>query len=888
MFTWHAATAGGRASGPLQTRVEALCRAGVRVVVMTDESDASAADQSSSWSCAPDRLLLCHTSPGPDPAANGRLAAREAMARSMTWLQRHGLGPGLVLVIADRFTAAAGDGAAGDASLLVPEAARACVVSVGPVSDGTAAGVRDLGGGPAMLRRLLDEQLTRRRRHRVPAVDEDPEWTIPDTGRDPLRHRVTESLFTLGAHGLATRGSVEEAPTGSTPLVLAAGVYTGSGPDQHLLPGPDWTGLSADVALVEDRRILDLRSGILWREARAADPATPPLRTLRFASLSSPGIVVLRAEGPAERLSAGSALRPPAGTGDAQLEAGRMPGRSWARVTAAGGADAGPERPGIAAVAAQVQRRENGLRTVERIAAFQTSTTGPPGLDNALAALDATMEDGVDRTLAEHRAAWADRWEAVDVSIPADPATQLAVRFALFQLWSNVDRVDEMAVGARGLSGTGYRGHVFWDAEVYVLPAVASMAPEVARAMLEYRLRRLPAARDAARLSGRQGARFPWESAADGRDVTPAYGDLGGRVVPILTGTMEEHITADVAWAASHHACWTGDPSYLSGPGSALLIETARYWASRCRLDGDGRAHIDAVIGPDEYHEFVADNAYTNVMARWNLRRGAELAEALAGPTEETRSWRDVADRLVDGHHPATGRYEQFAGYDELEPLLVAEIGDPPLAADVLLGQDRIAASQVIKQPDVLMLHHLVPDEVEPGSLVPNVDFYAPRTAHGSSLSPAIMAALLARAGRSDEALRLLRIALFLDLEDVNGTTAGGLHVATMGGVWQAVLTGFAGVRVRHGVLEIDPALPTAWPRLGVRFRCLGRRVRLDITPDIVDVRVDGPLRVDVDGRGAQTVADMIQVDRGHMDRGHMERGHVDRGDRGRSGRPAS
>jgi trehalose/maltose hydrolase-like predicted phosphorylase len=202
-----------------------------------------------------------------------------------------------------------------------------------------------------------------------------------------------------------------------------------------------------------------------------------------------------------------------------------------------------------------------------------------------------------------------------------------------------------------------------------------------------------------------------------------------------------------------------------------------------------------------------------------------------------------------------TGRYEQFAGYFGLESLSIADIAQPPVAADVLLGRDRVAASQVIKQPDVLMLHHLVPEEVAPGSLEPNLDFYGPRTAHGSSLSPAIHAALLARAGRADEALEPLRIALALDLEDLTGTTAAGLHLATLGGVWQAVLAGFAGVRVRDGVLGVDPRLPTSWRSLELRFRCLGRRVRLLVTPDGTDVHTSRPLQVRLAGQAPRRVA---------------------------------
>jgi trehalose/maltose hydrolase-like predicted phosphorylase len=173
-----------------------------------------------------------------------------------------------------------------------------------------------------------------------------------------------------------------------------------------------------------------------------------------------------------------------------------------------------------------------------------------------------------------------------------------------------------------------------------------------------------------------------------------------------------------------------------------------------------------------------------------------------------------------------------------------------------------VAASQVIKQPDVLMLHHLVPGEVAVGSLAPNLDYYGPRTAHGSSLSPAVTASLLARAGRPDEALAMLRTALALDLSDLSGTTAAGLHLANLGGVWQAVLAGLAGLQVRAGVLSIDPRLPGAWGSLQLRFRCLGRRVRLDITPERVEINTDGPLLAGLAGAMPRRVAGRARLDR--------------------------
>ena len=491
------------------------------------------------------------------------------------------------------------------------------------------------------------------------------------------------------------------------------------------------------------------------------------------------------------------------------------------------------------------------MRTVQRVAAYAGNARYRPGLRAAVDALTAADRTGFDRLLADHRAAWARRWDAVDVQVRGDPEAQLALRFALFQLWCAIKERDELALGARGLSGSGYSGHVFWDADVFMLPAVVAMDHAAGAAMIRYRLRRLDAARARARAAGLRGARFPWESAASGEDVTPGSGRVGGRRIPILTGRLEEHITADVAWAAAHYASWTGLDVPAVGP---LLAETARYWASRCRLDAGGDAHIDGVIGPDEYHERVDDNAFTNVMARWNLRAGADAADRAGLPPAETRRWRELAARLVNGYDPATRRYEQFAGFFGLEPLLINDVAAPPVAVDLLLGRDRVARSQLIKQPDVLMLHHLVPDQAEPGSLGPNLDYYDPRTAHGSSLSPAITASLLARAGLPDEALAMLRMALALDLEDLTGMTSAGLHMANLGGLWQAVVAGLAGVRVRAGVMTVDPRLPGAWDGLQLRFRCLGRKVRLDIAHDRTEIWADAPLAVALPGEAPRTV----------------------------------
>jgi len=494
---------------------------------------------------------------------------------------------------------------------------------------------------------------------------------------------------------------------------------------------------------------------------------------------------------------------------------------------------------------------------VERLAAWTAVSSGRASWAEASRHLARLVRTGFDGALAAHREAWARRWAGAAVDIEGAPDDELAARLAVFHLLSAGPDSGEAAVGARGLTGPAYGGHVFWAADVFVLPALAALAPPVARAMLEYRVARLPAAREAAAARGLRGARFPWESAGQGSDVTPRLvtGPDGQRVA-IRTGDHEEHITADVAWAATEYASWTGDDAFLAGPGSALLGDSARYWASRARRPGDRHAHIYGVMGPDEYHEVVDDNAFTNLMARWNLRAAAELAGRGGDATiAERRSWRKLATDLVDGYDPERGVHEQFAGYFGLEPLLVAQIGTPPLVADVILGRERVVRSQLIKQPDVLMAHHMIPEEMAPGSLAADLAFYGPRTAHGSSLSPAVHAALLARDRKPEAALELFRLAARLDLDDLTGTTAGGLHLATFGGLWQALARGFAGLRpLSGGVLAVEPCLPAAWESLTLGLQYRGSALRVRAGHDRLRIDCAEPVTVHLQGHGRHRV----------------------------------
>jgi trehalose/maltose hydrolase-like predicted phosphorylase len=747
--------------------------------------------------------------------------------------RRSGIVPAQVLVVGDEMGSLGG--VIGSDALMIADGSAA--VSVGVEPEGVPGGVLHVPGGTDAFEEILRDQLERRSRRDIPEVAGDADWTIEVDGINPLLQRVYEAQFTLGDGAIGTRGIPLSPSEGSRPDVFAAGLYRGEGSRQELVPCPAWNDAFHVDDVKEVLRTFDLRTGVQRYEATTADG---PISAFLFSSLDSPGTVALRANGLPRGIAHPRPLLPPRGDaealvdGDAQLM--RVAGHRGGAVVAA--------------------HQEAFDTSIERLAVYDIDTRGVPEGQVAISRLREAQRRGFEVLLRAHRRRWIDRWNAADVVIEGDLELQRAVRFNLFHLMANVGDRGEAAVGARGLTGRGYRGHVFWDADVFVLPFLAATHPPAARAMLEYRVRRLPNAARNAKEHGWEGARFPWESALDGIDVTPKSAtDRTGARVAIRTGDLEEHVVADVAWAAARYIDWSGDRAFEDGSGRAMLIETARYWASRVEFDDQGRAHILHVIGPDEYHEAVDDNAFTNVMARWNLRRAADAADGGVSSAERQR-WLNAADALIDGYDETSGLYEQFRGFFDLDPILIANLAPRrPVAADLLLGVDRVRSSQVIKQADVLMLHHLVPNETAPGSLAANLAFYEPRTAHGSSLSPGIHASLLARAGRLDEAVAALQVASRIDLDDLTGTTASGLHMASMGTVWQALAYGFGGVSAASDGLHLDPKLPSQWQRLELNLRYRSASVRVGIEHDTIDLSASSPTRIHLNDQESPVTA---------------------------------
>jgi hypothetical protein len=519
---------------------------------------------------------------------------------------------------------------------------------------GLPARVVRLPGGLDGLRAVVSSQRDLRRARAVPALDDDPAWTLALDEVDTVLQRVEESLLVVADGWFGTRGSLEEDGPGSDPAVVVSGVYTDGevGPIEvtpTLLPGPRWTQLELAPELGEVvRRTLDLRTGLLLRVT--PDPAGgPDLRVLRLACLARPGVGLLWAEGPVAQLGPGQPL----------VQADGAPARRGAS-----GHHRAVEASSVGRIAAEATDEVADVgprRTVRRTVRFQRSVAPPwsasehPGEGELVDEPPAPELVPPEGLVAEQRAAWAQRWAHADVEIEGDPELQLAVRTGLFHLMSSVPDRGEAAVGPRGITGVAYRGHVFWDADVFVLPFLAATHPAAAAAMLAYRVARLPAARRVAAEAGYAGARFPWESAHDGRDVTPtSVISLDGAELSVVTGRYQEHITADVAWAAAHHLDWTGDRRFERGPGRTLLFETARYWRSRVSLDATGRGHLLAVMGPDEYHAPVDDDAFTNGLVRWNLRRAASLVGAATPSSSSGR--RPPGTTSPNGSSTATTR----------------------------------------------------------------------------------------------------------------------------------------------------------------------------------------------------------------------------------------
>jgi kojibiose phosphorylase len=712
-------------------------------------------------------------------------------------------------------------------------------------------------------------------------------WHVTETEFDLQALHRQETVFTIGNGYLGTRGTFEEGYPGDRPATLVHGVFDGV-PLVHteLANVPNWLPFVLFVdgerfrmergTLLSYRRDLDLRTGVLTRTVRWRSPAghAVDLAIERFASLADRHALGMRYRVTA--LDFAGTLEFRAGL-DGHVDNDGFVHWQWVdqgsagqqalylhvrtrtsgielceacHLSVAGGTGVtytGLDCEGAPTVVAHLTVRAGEQVTADKLVALVTSREADDVRQAALSRLAAACGQGYDGLRAAHDAAWEPEWEACDIAIEGDDGVDLALRYSLFQLLIAAPRHDEqVSIPARSLSGFGYRGHVFWDTDVFIVPFFAYTRPQIARHLLLYRYHTLPGARQKAQESGYEGALFAWESADTGSETTPRWvPGPDGELVRIWCGDIEHHISADVAYAVVQYWRVTGDDEFMRDYGAEIVLDTARFWG--CRVERNaalGRYEINDVIGPDEYHEHVNDNAFTNAMARWNLEaalevlawlrreypeEAAELEARLDLSQARLAQWADVSDSLYVARDPETGLMEQFEGFFERNDVNLADYEPRDISMQALLGIEETQHYQVIKQPDVLMLLHLLGERYDLQALRVNWDYYTPRTDldHGSSLGPAIHALLAARLGEPETAYEYLQHAAWMDLRDVRGNTGEGIHAATAGGLWQAVVFGFAGLRVGEGGYTVTPRLPARWKRLSFSFVYRGKQVAL-------------------------------------------------------------
>ncbi|WP_418955586.1 glycoside hydrolase family 65 protein [Streptomyces tritici] len=783
-------------------------------------------------------------------------------------------------------------------------------------------------------------------------------WTWTYDRYEPARERLVESLCTLGNGRFATRGSAPECAAGPVhyPGTYLAGCYDRRASvvagvrveNEDLVNLPNWTllryrcvpegGPPGDWLTADSEHLrhydvhLDLRGGVLARHQFFRDAQGRGLRVghVRIVHMGDAALAAqsttFRAYGWSGAVEVESVLdgavtnagveryRDLEGRHLTDHRSGFRPGGvAWLSCRTA---DPGrlvamavrtvtrPDRP------AQEDSRTTGTVqtyrlplapgrsvTVVKTLSLRTSTDRPAGDPLAAACDDAARAPAFPRLVATHKAAWQRLWEQGELHVPGKAGHILRLHlFHLLQTLSPHTAELDAGVPARGLHGEAYRGHVFWD-ELFVLPYLSLHFPEVARALLMYRHRRLPAARAAARGVGGVGAMYPWQSASSGREETQErhLNPRSGRWLPDFS-RLQRHVGSAVAYNVWRYAQTTGDQGFLHSAGAEMLLEIARNWAGSATYDpARGRYRIRGVVGPDEYHDAypgatvpgIDDNAYTNVTAAWVLARGldlldelpdgrrAELSERLALDDEEVARWDDVSRRLYLPFH--RGLVSQFEGYGDLAELdweaYRARYGDIRRLDRILEAEgDTVNRYQASKQADTLMLGHLFRTEelyalfarlgyrLDDETWRATVAYYLSRTSHGSTLSSLVHGWVLARQ-QGAYAWRYCEEALLADVADVQGGTTGeGIHLGAMAGTVDLVERGITGLEAGPGELRVAPVALAEIPRFAFTLCVQGHRgVRVRVLPGRLAVRVPtsprGPLTVVLPGERRFTVA---------------------------------
>jgi alpha,alpha-trehalose phosphorylase len=484
------------------------------------------------------------------------------------------------------------------------------------------------------------------------------------------------------------------------------------------------------------------------------------------------------------------------------------------------------------------------LRLVKLVAYGWSHERSQPAMrDQVAAALMAARTTGWDVLLSDQRKYLDEFWATGDVELDGDPELEQAVRFALFHVLSSAARAEGRAIPAKGLTGTGYDGHSFWDSEIFILPVLTYTAPEAAADALRWRQSTLETAKARARDLGLAGAAFPWRT---------IHGEECSGYWP--AGTAAFHVNADVAAAAIQYVNATGDATFERDVGTDILVATARLWRSLGHYDLDGDFRIDGVTGPDEYSAVADNNVYTNLMAQRNLlgaaaacQRHPDKAGDLGVTPEEMAAWRAAADRIVIPFDEKLGVHQQSEGFTRHEPWDFAATTEDKYPLLLHFAYFDLYRKQVVKQPDLVLAMQLCSDAFSPEQRAKNFEYYERITVRDSSLAASAEAVGAADAGHLPLALDYAAEAALMDLYDVEHNARDGLHVAALGGAWIAFVFGFGGMRDQGDVLTFAPRLPDGLTRLAFSILRRGLCLRVEVTTRKASyslTRGAGPLRV--------------------------------------------
>jgi kojibiose phosphorylase len=464
-----------------------------------------------------------------------------------------------------------------------------------------------------------------------------------------------------------------------------------------------------------------------------------------------------------------------------------------------------------------------------------------------------------DTLLAASQQAWQQFWQVADIILEGDDKAQIGLRFNLYQLCINASSHDDRySIAAKGLTGFGYRGHIFHDTEIFMLPFFSYILPEIARNLLLYRYRLLPAARKKAASNGYEGAQYPWESTLSGEEATPPsiIHPETGELIPVLNGFLEIHITASIAHAVWKYWRITGDDEFMRNYGTEVMLSTAQFWVSRAEKVSissesatplpHSRYEITNVIGPDEWHEHVDNNAFTNYMAKKNIQRAlqaltwlrtsdpvqaSKLEQRLNINDQQLNTWQDVQDKMYIPQSKEPGLLEQFEGFFKLAFLDQSEYEGRKDSYQGIIGVEKVQKYRIVKQADVLMLLTVLIEEFDHQAKEVNWNYYYPITDHdyGSSLTPAFHVILACELGHIKQAYELFMKGALVDLENLRGNAPEGIHAACSGAVWQAAVFGVAGLRVTDDGYTTNPVWPDNWTRLAFHFKHKGELIFVDL-----------------------------------------------------------